>query len=510
MSVLRPTLRVLSRGAAILLVALVIAEVVLQAFALFAGDRGAGWRPEAAHRILCVGDSHTYGAFVSAEESYPGRLQRLLDRYAPGAYSVVNLGIPGMNTAQVRDRLRAALGGDRPDTVIVWCGVNNAWNRTETTPAQSRWSGLTQAVRRSRVYRLVQVWRHDRRLENVLAQVAPAEQQRYEVMDNTDPDDPQRRRLAVVSGDRTEQLAFDDTGFRVDAGMEERAARDYRQMVEDCRAAGVPVAFVAYPVETDAFRRANSAVRRVAAEFGVPVVESARSVRRVPRAQREMLWAGHPNGPMYGEIARDVLRVVLGGFLTGMTFETVGSPDPLSVNGACQRTTAGCASGTGCYRWNPRGTVCNIREALPETQHPVRASVRFRVDDFPAGATGYDILALSEETYATGIYVQFTNRDQVRLVSMGSNRAEGTCGPLASRVAPDTWYGLRVHAEKSDHARATLELLTAGGEVVDSVTCADLPAGGGTFTSVTLGSTNGFGATADILFDDVAVYEEAA
>jgi hypothetical protein len=280
------------------------------------------------------------------------------------------------------------------------------------------------------------------------------------------------------------------------------------ESAEDARAAGVRIVFVAYPVEHDAFHLANRAVRRVAAEYGAPVVESARSVQRVPEEERHLLWAAHPNGPMYAEIARDVMRIVLGGLLGEMKFDADGVPDGSAVTGTCGRTTTDCAAGTGCYRWNLRGTPCNVRKPLLETQHPVRASARFLVRAFPSGVGGYDVLGLSDDMFGTGVYVQFANQDRLQLLAMGSQGAKRTCGPLASAVAPGTWYELRVRADKSDHARATLELRTAAGEVVDSVTCGDLPAGGGRFTGITVGSSSRIGLTGDITFDEVAVYEE--
>jgi hypothetical protein len=211
---------------------------------------------------------------------------------------------------------------------------------------------------------------------------------------------------------------------------------------------------------------------------------------------------------MYGEIALDVMRAVLGGLLAESTFDADGREDGAVLTGACSRTTTGCFAGSGCYRWNPHGTVCNVQQAVIESEYPVRASAYFRVSAFPTGGAGYDLLGLIEHTYGTGIYVQFTNRDQLRLLAMGSERAERACGPLAAHVAPDTWYELRVRAEKSDRARARLELLTAAGEVVEAVTCADLPAGRGRFTHVSVGSRSASGATADITVDDVGVYEE--
>jgi hypothetical protein len=206
------------------------------------------------------------------------------------------------------------------------------------------------------------------------------------------------------------------------------------------------------------------------------------------------------------EIGRDVFRAIFGGPLAELTFDADTAGGQAVVSGACARTTSGCASGGGCYRWNPQGTVCNVRQPVMASHQPLRVSARFRVAAFPSGM-GSDLLGLAEDAYGTGIYVQFTNRDQLRLLAMGSQRAEGTCGPLAAHVAPDVWYELRVRAAKSDHAQATLELLTPDGEVIDTVTCTDLPAGGGTFTQLFVGSSSRFGATADVTVDDVTVHE---
>ena len=72
------------------------AELVLQVAARFVGDRAetsGGGRAT----IVCVGDSHTYGAAVAPEEASPSRLQVELYAAAPGTYRVINLGIPGHN-----------------------------------------------------------------------------------------------------------------------------------------------------------------------------------------------------------------------------------------------------------------------------------------------------------------------------------------------------------------------------------------------------------------------------
>ena len=95
------------------------------------GSVEEGWLPGTRIRILAVGDSHTYGGSVDPSDTYPAQLQKFLNQEAPGVYSVLNVGIPGMNTAQVLNRLPVNLARWQPDILILWCGVNNTWNNTE-------------------------------------------------------------------------------------------------------------------------------------------------------------------------------------------------------------------------------------------------------------------------------------------------------------------------------------------------------------------------------------------
>ena len=67
MKLLRRVLGVLGRATLFVVITLLVAEVALQIASRFAHSRATGWRADAAHRILCVGDSHTYGVLVPPE-----------------------------------------------------------------------------------------------------------------------------------------------------------------------------------------------------------------------------------------------------------------------------------------------------------------------------------------------------------------------------------------------------------------------------------------------------------
>jgi hypothetical protein len=113
-------------------------EVVLQAARLATSSREgpAALAHPGAPVILCVGDSHTYGYLLPPQDSYPARLQARLDRRGLSA-SVVNAGVPGMNSSQMRRRLPELLARYHPALVIIQSGSNNDWNRRDTV-----WSDL--------------------------------------------------------------------------------------------------------------------------------------------------------------------------------------------------------------------------------------------------------------------------------------------------------------------------------------------------------------------------------
>lgn len=141
-----------------LMLATVLSEVGLRAAALVA-PRRVKERTISTNRgqrvVLCVGDSHTYGVFCPAERAYPGQLQRTLDVARPGAYRVYNLGLPGMNSAQVRSPIPNWLDRYRPSILLICIGANNVWN--ESDPDQASEAPLARQLRNLRIYRLARL-----------------------------------------------------------------------------------------------------------------------------------------------------------------------------------------------------------------------------------------------------------------------------------------------------------------------------------------------------------------
>src|SRR5262249_52982345 len=64
-----------------------------------------------------------------------------------------------------------------------------------------------------------------------------------------------------------------------------------------------------------------------------------------------------------------------------LSFET-NDLSEAAVTGSCGRVTSGCATGTGCYHWNPSGTACSVDVAVP-SRTELTMSMRLRVATAP-------------------------------------------------------------------------------------------------------------------------------
>ncbi len=303
-------LRALSVGVVVVAVAVATLEVTLQVASRFAPERAGAWRDGARTRILCAGDSHTWGAGVERAESYPAQLERVLDEEAPGEYSVMNVGVPGMNTSQLRRRIPQHLGRHAPDVLIVWAGINNEWNAAEVDEATPRWLDLADRfMLRSRVYRFLRVWSHDRALERY--PVESAEGLAWQpATDSQEGPIEDRADWTIRHDGVVEKLQHRREAIDV-SRVERIATEDFRAIATLARAAGTRLVFVGYPLNVGGFERANAAMWTVSRELDLQFVHGWKSLGRVPPREREWLWAMHPGVAIYREIVRDLRRAVL-------------------------------------------------------------------------------------------------------------------------------------------------------------------------------------------------------
>jgi lysophospholipase L1-like esterase len=78
-------------------------------------------------RILCLGDSWTFGANVGQDMTYPSQLGELLRRNHPDKqFEVLNAGVLGYSSFQGLELLKMIIEGLNPDLVIIGFAMNDA------------------------------------------------------------------------------------------------------------------------------------------------------------------------------------------------------------------------------------------------------------------------------------------------------------------------------------------------------------------------------------------------
>lgn len=82
-------------------------------------------------KILCLGDSSSFGSGLKIEYSYPFQLWELLNKKEPVRFKVVSIGLPGASSSQLTDRYEAYLKTDNFNLVIFQAGSNDAYNLRE-------------------------------------------------------------------------------------------------------------------------------------------------------------------------------------------------------------------------------------------------------------------------------------------------------------------------------------------------------------------------------------------
>ncbi len=90
-----------------------------------------------AYRILCIGDSVTFGFNDDQDDSYPAQLAHFLNKLSPGRdIEIINAGVPGWTWLQgVRFLEREGLALE-PDLVVIAHGVNDQLMRALVSDAE--------------------------------------------------------------------------------------------------------------------------------------------------------------------------------------------------------------------------------------------------------------------------------------------------------------------------------------------------------------------------------------
>lgn len=299
-------LRPLAANALALLVGLVLLELVLQLGALLVGGRGPGglpWEP-GARRVLCLGDSNTYGLYLERDQAWPQQLQALWDeRGSAPRLEVLNFGFPGTNSSQVRRDLPRMLASIRPHLVVVLVGVNDYW----TLPVPVDEAADPRSAPRRFLQEHVRLWR-----------LGWAVWRAWSAPEIGIPGAP----AAIVDAPRGTLRYGDETFERAVREREEAAAGDetgraLRENLEaiaaGAAAGGARVLFLTYPSDVGFYAYANRRIRRAAAESARPLVDLARDFRAACPQEPcpDWLFADHhPTARGYRRLATTLLDAV--------------------------------------------------------------------------------------------------------------------------------------------------------------------------------------------------------
>jgi len=241
-------------------------------------------------RILCSGDSHTYGVGVTPEESYPAQLEDVLRKRGVRA-RVVNAGVPGQNSTQLREQLPEKLAEYQPHIVLVWVGANNQWAPMDEDTAQPS----TRFRDRFRVTRLVRLLftktegvsgDFRRELDDALAKVGETPELRGR---------PGTRQLRSV------EMTADLT------------RQDLDPIIAEVRQAGAVPMLLTYPVTLGPLLLAiDRAIVDGGAAHQIRVIDLRVMARRhTPRIPKLLLPDMHPAPRFYRAIGWEIARTII-------------------------------------------------------------------------------------------------------------------------------------------------------------------------------------------------------
>lgn len=220
-------------------------------------------------RVLCFGDSTTFGFGVDLADAWPNQLQELLDAEHPGAIEVLNAGIPGHTTYQGRQRLEADLTKWEPHLAIITFGNNDGW----------RWDGLADKDHSQLAGSAASSWLDHSRVWRCLQSVRMQANQRQAVQNESRWAEQATGNYFSPNANWTPRVSLPDFADNLHA------------MIDACRQNGCEVVLVVWPDQRQLLDQPTwrlpyqDAMRQVALEADVPCVDL------VPLFEQTGRWA---------------------------------------------------------------------------------------------------------------------------------------------------------------------------------------------------------------------------
>lgn len=276
-------------------------------------------------RVLTIGDSHTYGLYLTAEEAYPSQLKKIWDTTAHERdIEVINVGFPGTNSSRVLSNIHSLLDTFKPDVIVLLVGINDYWTHpvSKSDTNQNTSALIDWLSNHSRVYKLLYMLQRQMYNANKLeiddkfrgAKWDPAHDEAFkkktEQSTNFTDDIPN----AVSYGDKEFSIGFQASAIQRDKPMQ-HLYKNLLDIIAATQQHNVRLILMTYENDKDLlFQTVNTQVRKAAQKQNITPLELAPTFsQQCPdlNACALLFPDFHPTATGQAEIAKQVMRVLL-------------------------------------------------------------------------------------------------------------------------------------------------------------------------------------------------------
>ena len=279
-------------------------------------------------RILCIGDSNTYGLWLDRDEAYPKQLEAIWnERIGKPEIEVLNLGFPGTNSSRLRRDLPRMLEVFEPDVVILKIGANDYWTMPVDYEAKSSESGgTTSFARRILVFKLYDMVRRafdTRQLEVEFEgasnpggtgpnwKATPRNKAKAPPVQALTGQKAYGRRGTATFGGEEFELGFEKAEPGTLSEPEKKLQANIEHMVGVAHASGTRMLLMTYASMLPVYVAASEKIRDAADASGAELVENGPTFRELcpdTDCPDYLFPDHHPNAGGYRVIAEAIVR----------------------------------------------------------------------------------------------------------------------------------------------------------------------------------------------------------